>query len=93
MADINDLLQEFWNSSNGAVGTSFFAMRSSCLLGILHKCFNSLELEVTVCFCHDYSFLRLLSTLLITMYRQTPTIIQVSGLIATSHLMPVTESA
>ena len=38
MTDINDLLQEFWTSSNGDVGTSFFAMRSGCLLGILQKC-------------------------------------------------------
>ena len=45
MTDINDLVQEFWTSSNGAVGTSFFAMRSSCLFGILQKCFESL-----VCF-------------------------------------------
>ena len=46
MIDINDLLQGFWTSSNGAVGTSFFAMRSSRLLGILKRCFDSLE----VCF-------------------------------------------
>ena len=55
MTDINDLLQDFWTSSNGAVGTSFFAMRR--LLGILKKCFDSLE----VCF-DKISFLRLLST-------------------------------
>ena len=41
MTDINDLLQEFWTSSNGAVETSFFA-GSSCLLGILKYCFDSL---------------------------------------------------
>ena len=34
MTDINDLVQEFWTSSNGAV------LRSSCLLGILQKCLN-----------------------------------------------------
>ena len=58
MTDINDLVQEFWTSCNGAaIGTSFFAMRSSCLLGILQKCLDSLE----VCF-DTISFLRLLST-------------------------------
>ena len=46
MTDIDDLLQEFWTSSNGAVGTSFFAMRSSCLFRILEKCYGSLA----VCF-------------------------------------------
>ena len=46
MTDINDLVQGFWNSSNGAVGTSFFLMRSVCLLGILQKCYDSFE----VCF-------------------------------------------
>ena len=43
MADINNLLQEFQTSSKGAVGTSFFAMRSSRLYGILKECYNSLE--------------------------------------------------
>ena len=50
MTDINDLVQEFWTSSNEAVGPSFFAMRR--LLGILQKGF-----ELVVCF----AFLRLLS--------------------------------
>ena len=43
ITDINDLVQEFWTSSNGAVGTSFFTMRR--LLGILQKSFNTM-----VCF-------------------------------------------
>ena len=43
MTDINDLVQGFWTSSNGAVGTSLFAMRR--LLGILQRCF-----ELVVCF-------------------------------------------
>ena len=42
MTDISDLLQKFWTTSNGAVEASFFAMRSSCLLGILQICFDSL---------------------------------------------------
>ena len=42
MTDINDLVQEF--SSNGAVVTSFFAMR--CLLEILQEYFDNSE----VCF-------------------------------------------
>ena len=46
MTDINDLVQEFQTSSNGAVGTSFFLMRSVRLLGILQKCYDSFE----VCF-------------------------------------------
>ena len=46
ITNINDLVQEFWTSSNGAVETSFFPMRAGCLLGILTKCFGSLE----VCF-------------------------------------------
>ena len=50
MTDINDLLQEFWTSSNGAVETSFFAMRSSCLLGILKICFDILMNDILVCF-------------------------------------------
>ena len=38
MADINDLVQEFWRtSSNGVVGVSFFEMR---LLEILQDCFD-----------------------------------------------------
>ena len=50
MTDINDLLQEFRTSSNGAVETSFFA-GSSCLLGILKYCFDFLVNDVfTVCF-------------------------------------------
>ena len=84
MTDINDLLQEFWTSSDGAqaVGTSFFPMRSSCLFGILKECFNSLE----VCF----DILRLLSTFLIKIFRhrQPPAI---PGVIATRNL--TTESA
>ena len=52
MTDINDLLQEFWTSSNGAVETSFFAMRPSFLLGILKDFFD--VNDVMVCF----SFLR-----------------------------------
>ena len=56
MTDINDFVQasEFGTSTNGAVETSFFAMRSSRLLGILETCFESLEDDVKVCF--DYSF-------------------------------------
>jgi hypothetical protein len=39
MADIDDLVQEFWRSTgDGAVRTSFFPMRR--LLEILQKCFN-----------------------------------------------------
>ena len=56
VTDIIDLVQEFWTStwtsSNGAVGTSFFARRSSCLLKILQKCFESFDcLDVVVCQC------------------------------------------
>ena len=36
MTDINDLVQEFWTSSDGADGASFIAMRR--LLEILHEC-------------------------------------------------------
>ena len=36
MTDINDLVQEFWTSSDGADGASFIAMRR--LLEILHGC-------------------------------------------------------
>ena len=43
MTDINDLIQEFWTSSNGA-GTSLLATR--CLFGILQTCFHSFD----VCF-------------------------------------------
>ena len=47
MTDINDLVQEFWGTSNdGAVGTSFFAMLR--LLEILQNCFDFLG--VSVCF-------------------------------------------
>ena len=35
MTDINDLVQEFWTSSDGADGASFIAMRR--LLEILHE--------------------------------------------------------
>ena len=45
MTDINDLVQKFWTSSNGAVGSSFFATRLSRLHGILQRCFT-----VMVCF-------------------------------------------
>ena len=45
MADINDLVKEFWkSSSDGAVGTSLIAMRR--LFEIMHGCLNELE----VCF-------------------------------------------
>ena len=39
MTDINDLVQEFGTSSNGAVGIFSFAMRSIRLLSILQWCF------------------------------------------------------
>ena len=67
MSGINDLVQEFWTSSNGAVGTS--AMRGSCLLGILQKCFDSLE----VCFDIISFFATVLDLELITIYRYRPT--------------------
>ena len=58
MTDINNLVQgsEFERSINlnGAV----FAMRSSRLLGILQRCFDSLEVDDMVCF-DIISFLRL----------------------------------
>ena len=46
MTDINDLVQEFWGTSNdGADGTSsFFAMLR--LLEILQECFDTLEVPV-----------------------------------------------
>ena len=44
MTDINDLVQEFRTSSDGAVGASFIAMRR--LIGILRRCFGFLK----VCF-------------------------------------------
>ena len=52
MTDINDLMQEFWTSHNGAggPGTSFFPMRSNCLLEILQRCLGSLLYNVMVCF-------------------------------------------
>ena len=62
MTDINNLVQEFWTSSYGAVWTSFFAMRR--LLEILKKCFNFL-----VCFNTIFPFSRLASTSLIKIYR------------------------
>ena len=53
MKDINDLLQgsEFGTSINlnGAV----FAMRSSRLLGIMQRCFKSLENELEAMVCFD----------------------------------------
>ena len=55
MTDINDLVQEFQTSSNGAVGTSLFAMRR--LYEILLKCFRLFN----VCF-DIISVLRLTST-------------------------------
>jgi hypothetical protein len=56
MTVIDDLLQEFWRtSSDGVVGTSFFAMRR--LLEILQKCTPILEvcLDIISFFsdCHD----------------------------------------
>ena len=59
MTDINDLVQEFWTSSNGAVGTSFFAMRR--LLGSLQKGY-----ELVVCFAF---FATAVAVELITIYR------------------------
>ena len=44
MADINDLLQDFWSSSNGAVGVSLTAMCR--VFGILRKCFKFKFLKV-----------------------------------------------
>ena len=45
MADINDLVREFWRtSSDRDIGASFFAMRR--LFEILQSCFNNLD----VCF-------------------------------------------
>ena len=38
MTDINDLVQEFWTSSDGTVGAALFAMRR--LLEILQVCFD-----------------------------------------------------
>ena len=60
MTDIYNLVQEFkfWTSSTGAVETSFFAMRSSRLLGILQTCFDSLEINVI----HIISFFATAST-------------------------------
>ena len=53
VTDIDNLVQDFWtSSSDGAVGTSVFAMRR--LFEILHKCFDILEV------CSD--ILRLPST-------------------------------
>ena len=79
MTNINDLMQEFWITSNAAVGTSFFAIRSDRLLGILEECFNHLEVCLIL-----FLFFRPVD-LLITIYRhrQAPTI---PGFIATSHL-------
>jgi hypothetical protein len=45
MADINDLVQDFWRtSSDGADGESYLSMRR--LLHVLQECFHTLE----VCF-------------------------------------------
>ena len=51
MTDIDDLVQEFWNtSSDGAIGASFFEIRR--LFEILQTCFNNLEvLFYTLFFC------------------------------------------
>ena len=57
MTDINDLVQEFWTSSNGAVGTSFFGMRSGCLFEILQWCFDCLENDVMTRVCLIFYFL------------------------------------
>ena len=55
MTDINDLVQEFWTSSDGAVWASFIAMRR--LLEILDGCLNFWKV------CFDIIFvLRLPST-------------------------------
>ena len=65
MTDVSNLVQEFWTtSSDGAVEESFkfFAMRR--LLEILQRCFHSLEVRFDI-----ISFLRLLSTFLIKIYR------------------------
>ena len=61
MTDINNLVQEFWTSRIGAVETSYIAMRSSRLLGILQKCLYSLEDDVKVYF-NIISFFLLQST-------------------------------
>ena len=64
MADINDLVQEFWRTSrDGADGVSVFAMRS--LLKILQRCYGDLKVRFDILF----PFLRLPSTKLIKMYR------------------------
>ena len=52
MTDINDLVQEFWTSSNGAVGASLIAMRRlfEILLGyfrFLNVCFDIISVFVT----------------------------------------------
>ena len=55
MTDINDLVQEFWTSSDGAVWASFFAMRR--LFEILDGCLSFWKV------CFDIIFvLRLPST-------------------------------
>ena len=47
MADINDLVQEFWRtSSDGVVGASIFAMRR--LFVILERCFDDLEVCIDI---------------------------------------------
>ena len=83
MTDINDLVQEFQTSSNGAIAASLFAMHR--LFDILLQCFRLFN----VCF-NIISVLRPTSTQLITIYRhrQTATL---PCFIATSHL--TTESA
>ena len=48
MTAINDLVQEFWTSRNGAAGTSFFAMLG--LLDILRKYFYSLDVRFDIIF-------------------------------------------
>ena len=50
MTDVNNLVQEFWSTSNdGAVwlfGTSFFPMRR--LFGVLQKCLGILEVRSSI---------------------------------------------
>ena len=47
MADINDLVQEFWRtSSDGAVGAPFYEMRR--LLEILQRCIEFLDVSFNI---------------------------------------------
>ena len=64
MTDINDLVQEFWRTPNdGAVGTSFFAMR---------RLFEILQWYFICVFFYIISVLRLTLNWLIKSHRQTP---------------------